>query len=437
MDNEIIVPSAVEAKEKTSPDTEPDFVTRGLSGLSNLGNTCYMNSVLQALSATKQLLGYMLCKDTDMLEAVKHRIIENIHIEHKKKKQDVPDTEPIIDMKEVISEAKSTITIKLQEVFETMWKHNCEVAPKRFKRCVDTKLNFFGGGAQHDAQEFLTALLDKIHDDTKSNVQLSIELDASSKAIDTQLTLYEEQLSAMKQAKNIEGVREFIMKMYDMYKANHNEYLEVMSIRAWSNILKTSQYSIINDIFSGMTMSTITCNVCKIPNHRFERYDIMTLNLPEVLDINVQGYTIQELLTNYFKNEEMTNTNKYNCNVCNIKNDATKEQTIYQLPNVLVFMIKKYQKFNERIIKTNTKIAYEHQLDMTPYVIGNNKNTKVYELYASIRHSGGINGGHYYAYIKNPLNSMWYLHDDDDVYNVDDSEVLKSNGYILFYRQIE
>ena len=88
-------------------------------------------------------------------------------------------------------------------------------------------------------------------------------------------------------------------------------------------------------------------------------------------------------------------------------------------------------------MKSNAKVEYNAHLDMTPYIskymdLNDNNN---YELYASIRHDGGYGSGHYIAYTKNPINGKWFLYNDEDVYYVDDDEVLESNSYILFYQK--
>ena len=52
--------------------------TRGLSGLSNLGNTCYMNSTLQCLFATDVLNSYL--KSKRFKYDLKHGIV-NIEVD--------------------------------------------------------------------------------------------------------------------------------------------------------------------------------------------------------------------------------------------------------------------------------------------------------------------------------------------------------------------
>ena len=53
-----------------------------------------------------------------------------------------------------------------------MWNINCELKPEKFKRAVDTLLPQFKGYSQHDSHEFLIYLLDFIHEEIKSDVQI-------------------------------------------------------------------------------------------------------------------------------------------------------------------------------------------------------------------------------------------------------------------------
>lgn len=60
-----------------------------------------------------------------------------------------------------------------------------------------------------------------------------------------------------------------------------------------------------------------------------------------------------------------------------------------------------------------------------------------YTLYGVIVHTGGLTGGHYYAYVKRLESDKWELCDDGYVHRVDIEEVLRSKAYILFYHKID
>lgn len=415
--------------QETRENVLSRVTTRGLSGLSNLGNTCYMNAALQALSVTKPLLAYFLAPNSDIMKHIESRILNEKYIEHEKKNLN-DDLE--LDPDDIENEATNTLTYKLKKTFDYMWKRNCEVTPITFKKCIDIKLKQFGGTFQHDSQEFLTFLLDTIHEEVKGdgNINITMPEEIEYKIL---LDTYENELSKNKD-NSIDEKQVILHKIHDLDVNNHQLFLKIKSIIAWEHNIKKA-YSIINDIFSGQTLTTNICEECKYSNYKFERFDILTLHLPEKVDISKTEYKLEELLDGYMSSEELTGNNKYNCNYCCTKTNANKSIIIYQQSTVLVLMIKKFQEYNGSLIKNNIKINYNHELDMTPYMHEYSIGNKLYELYATIRHSGGMRGGHYYTYAKNPINNLWFLYNDGTVYHVDDDEPLNCNGYVLFYRQ--
>ena len=413
----------------------PYHHTRGLSGLTNLGNTCYMNAAMQALGCTAPLLGYLISQQSTVIDDIKKCIIGRMY-EQYMANNDNDDME-IIDS-QIEQETRGKLTYMLRTVFKHMWAKNCEVRPISFKRGVDAQMNFFNGMQQHDSQEFLTALLDKIHEETKSRTRMTLQYSPADQQIANQIKALDDQIEQARKDKNIERVRECLGEIDQLHGANPRAYLYIKSVTGLCDILKASQYSIINDMFSGLSLTQITCDVCEKKTQRFERFDIMTLHLPETIDATRTHYTLDELFGMYVAEDTMRDKNKYNCGYCVEKNDAKKKVSFYQLPAVLVVMIKKYQKYENQLIKSNIPIKYNHLLDMDGYVCpySNIHGSTRYELYSVIRHNGGYQGGHYYAYCKNPINGMWYLHDDGDVYEVESHEPLDANGYVLFYRKL-
>ncbi|XP_032840238.2 ubiquitin carboxyl-terminal hydrolase 4 isoform X1 [Tyto alba] len=109
----------------------------GLCGLSNLGNTCFMNSSLQCLSNTPPLTDYFL---EDKYEA------------------EINQNNPL-GMRGEIAEAYA-------ELIKQIWSgRQSHVAPRMFKTQVGRFAPQFSGYQQQDSQELLAFLLDGLHED--------------------------------------------------------------------------------------------------------------------------------------------------------------------------------------------------------------------------------------------------------------------------------
>lgn len=108
----------------------------GLVGLRNLGNTCFMNSVLQCLSNTKPLLEYCL-KDFYVSE-----------------------------INTTTSSMKGALFKAFANLLQSMWKGTeSAVNPQTFKNQIQKFAPRFMGYSQQDAQEFLRYLLQGLHED--------------------------------------------------------------------------------------------------------------------------------------------------------------------------------------------------------------------------------------------------------------------------------
>ena len=57
----------------------------------------------------------------------------------------------------------------------------------------------------------------------------------------------------------------------------------------------------------------------------------------------------------------------------------------------------------------------------------------VYDLYAVCNHTGGMSGGHYTAYCKNPVDGTWSLFDDTRVERIKENQIVTKAAYLLFY----
>jgi ubiquitin carboxyl-terminal hydrolase 8 len=109
----------------------------GIVGFRNLGNTCFLNSSLQCLSATIPLTDYFLAYQ------YKQEINYSNHLG-----------------------TGGKLVVEYAELMKAVWLgHNAVVRPQAFKNQLERFAPQFRGFRQHDSQEFLAYLLDGIHED--------------------------------------------------------------------------------------------------------------------------------------------------------------------------------------------------------------------------------------------------------------------------------
>jgi len=120
--------------------------SNGLSGLSNLGNTCFINSCLQVLSHTPDLNSFL----------------DNGEYKHKQKK--------ICD---------SLLLSAWDDLRKLLWHKNCIISPNKFINILQQTSKFknndlFTGYAQNDLSEFLIFLIDCFHNSLSREIKMSI-----------------------------------------------------------------------------------------------------------------------------------------------------------------------------------------------------------------------------------------------------------------------
>lgn len=121
------------------------YSDKGLTGLANVGNSCYINSCMQLLSHTYEL----------------NELLSNLN------------------KKDFNKNIEATILIEWNNLRELMWSENCTIAPWGFinaVREVATKknINIFSGYAQNDVSEFLLFIIDCFHCGLKREVSMKI-----------------------------------------------------------------------------------------------------------------------------------------------------------------------------------------------------------------------------------------------------------------------
>ena len=347
-------------------------MSNNIVGLKNRGNTCYLNTAIQCLYNLPELTEYFI--SNEYLNDLKNR-----YIELKSKTTTYPE---IILSKEY----GKLITVMNSTESES-------VEPKSMHLAIQTHDSSFMGFGQHDAQEALSLILDKLHEGLKYDIEISHT-----------------------------GMSE-----------NELDDIMIESIEQWK-LNVNNKYSIVAHLFFGQFINKMISlediNKGALVSKTFEMFNV--LNIP------IYGKTIYDSLSKYFEKEILETK---------FKDDNKNEMTVYKeiklmkIPKYLIIVLKRYITDSSGYsVKSNNSISFPiDNLDLSPYSEGYESIDSTLKLISIGCHYGSLNGGHYYAICRNSIDNTWYRLDDDNVseFPIDTHTFeLFKNGYILIYEKI-
>ena len=176
-----------------------NYKNKGLTGLANLGNTCFLNSTLQCLSHCYELNNF-LEKQT-----------------YKSKINKIPD---------------SLILIEWDKLRQLMWSENCVISPNGFVKSIQrvAKIkdkDIFTGFAQNDLTEFLGFVIDCFNNSIKREVLMNITGEP-----ETQTDLLAKKCFNMMKKMYSKEYSEFIDLFYGIHvsqvKSTSSDYINVI-----------------------------------------------------------------------------------------------------------------------------------------------------------------------------------------------------------------
>ncbi|KAI9474762.1 hypothetical protein BX667DRAFT_463197, partial [Coemansia mojavensis] len=291
---------------------------------------------------------------------------------------------------------KGAVASAYGRLVKAMWDiERGAYAPRMFKQTVAQWAPQFRGYNQQDAPEFLAFLLDGMHEDLNRIIKKPyIEVPDANGRPDAEIA--DEQ--------------------WDIYKRRND--------------------SVVVDLFQGQYRSTLVCPECSHVSVTFDPFMYLTLPLPiQRQKWQQKQVTLEDCLTEFTRSEQLGEEDLWYCSKCQEHQQATKKFDLWRVPEILVVHLKRFQHSRAWRDKIDVFVDFPLTgLDLTQHMCGPHGENLVYDLYSVCNHYGGMGGGHYTAYARNPEDDKWYNFDDSHVSPVSDPESVKTAAaYMLFY----
>ncbi|CAI4058043.1 hypothetical protein SKDZ_04G2930 [Saccharomyces kudriavzevii ZP591] len=361
-------------------------------GLENLGNSCYMNCIIQCILGTHELTQIFL---------------DDSYAKH-------------ININSKLG-SKGILAKYFARLVHMMYKEQVDaskkisISPIKFKLACGSVNSLFKTASQQDCQEFCQFLLDGLHEDLNqcgSNPPLK-ELSQEAEARREKLSL------------------------------------RIASSIEWERFL-TTDFSVIVDLFQGQYASRLKCKICGHTSTTYQPFTVLSIPIPRKVPQN--EITIEDCFKEFTKCENLEVDEQWLCPHCKKRQPSTKQLTVTRLPRNLIIHLKR---FDNLLNKNNDFVKYPFLLDLTPFWANdfdgvfppgvNDDELPVrgqippfkYELYGVACHFGTLYGGHYTAYVKKGLRKGWLYFDDTKYKPVKNkTDVTNSNAYVLFYHRV-
>lgn len=149
------------------------------------------------------------------------------------------------------------------------------------------------------------------------------------------------------------------------------------------------------------------------------------------LQLNVSGCkSLDDSFRDYVQVETLEGENKYMAEDFGLQ-DAKKGVIFESFPNVLHLQLKRFEyDFNrDAMMKVNDRYEFPEIWDASPYLdaAADKSEPYIYHLHGVLVHSGDLNAGHYYAFLKPDKNGEFFRFDDDRVTRATKREAIDDN----------
>ena len=337
-----------------APQTSKE--NKGVTGLANMRNTCYLNAALQALRHNTEITAFFL---------------EGRHEQWLQRKPSSPRVE---------------LVRGYADILKSLWSGSkpAYVRPQGFLEAVMPAAKAAGfeqflTPMQHDSHEFLVFLLDQLHEGMAEEVNIEIRRPPAETEKDRTIQ---------------------------------------SALEAWKRFFGR-QYSPLTEMIYGLMQITMTCKGCNKKVHNWETFNCLKLPIPQKAegalpslesmlkedfkDEEIEGYacdTCKPTRTVAVRSSRIWRLPRMVClAIKRFTPDGRKIHTAVDFPPAAEPI--QFTQF----FSSDSPEPSKGQL---------------YQSFAIVDHHGSSRGGHYVAQAKSPLTDKWHVFDDETAHSVEE-----------------
>eukprot|EP00252_Welwitschia_mirabilis_P016663 TRINITY_DN3688_c0_g3_i1.p1 TRINITY_DN3688_c0_g3~~TRINITY_DN3688_c0_g3_i1.p1 ORF type:complete len:1111 (+),score=262.49 TRINITY_DN3688_c0_g3_i1:336-3668(+) len=223
-----------------------------------------------------------------------------------------------------------------------------------------------------------------------------------------------------------ELTKSFGWDTYDSFMQHDVQELNRVLVEKLEDKMKgTVVEGTIQQLFEGHHMNYIECINVDYKSTRKESFYDLQLDVKGCQDVYAS-------FDKYVEVERLEGDNKYHAEEHGLQ-DAKKGVLFLDFPPVLQLQLKRfeYDFMRDIMVKINDRYEFPLQLDLDrdnrKYLSPDADRTvrNLYTLHSVLVHSGGLHGGHYYAFIRPTLSDQWFKFDDERVTKEDMKRALE------------
>ena len=360
----------------------------GLGGFMNIGQTCYLSSILQLLLNCESLLCFV-------------------------------NEESINNYIKYVNNSENCIFKSFVLMLNNIKIGTTVFYPTNFKNYINEKIPFLIDGSQKDAHEIFNIILDMMYEECviKANIKI--------KNVNDKIIKYNE-LKKLLHRTPENKKHNIISEMNTLISENIESFKKYNGFKYIEKIYNNKYNPFSESIFT-FIIYKIECNNCNRTSYNFVHEPMIQIDIKSTLYDGFDDYV----------NQQPTD---YKCENCK-SNNVSKTCAIYRNPPILFIHLKRFERNGYNYEKNNEIVNIPDTLNIQKYcdssIRNDNFNYYNYKLCGFINHHGSINGGHYTADCCNFFDNNWYHYDDDSIsMHRNNNNINKNNAYILQYKII-